>query len=78
MHHPLQDRLNKSIITLQKGQGNPIRVVMICNPRRGLPSWDVANYGQEDGIPLSLPQCCDSFFSPTPAIFHQKRDFNAF
>ena len=31
-------RLIESIITLRKGQGNPIRVSMICNPRRGLPS----------------------------------------
>ena len=31
-------RLIESITTLWKGQGNPIRVSMICNPRRGLPS----------------------------------------
>ena len=30
--------LIESITTLWKGQGNPIRVSMICNPRRGLPS----------------------------------------
>ena len=30
--------LIESITTLWKGQGNPIRVSMICNPRRGLSS----------------------------------------
>ena len=30
--------LIESITTLWKGQGNPIRVSMICNPQRGLPS----------------------------------------
>ena len=30
--------LIESVTTLRKGQGNPIRVSMICNPRRGLPS----------------------------------------
>ena len=28
----------ESITTLRKGHGNPIRVSIICNPRRGLPS----------------------------------------
>ena len=31
-------RLIESITTLRKGQGNPILVSMICNPRRGLQS----------------------------------------
>ena len=31
-------RLIEYITTLWKGQGNPIRVSMICNPRRGMPS----------------------------------------
>ena len=29
-------RIIQSITTLRKGQGNPIRVSMICNPQRGL------------------------------------------
>ena len=34
----LTESLIESITTLWKGQGNPIRVSMICNPRRGLSS----------------------------------------
>ena len=30
--------LKESITTIRKGQGNPIRMPMICNPQRGLPS----------------------------------------
>ena len=36
--HVANSRIIESITTLWKGQGNPIRVSMICNPQRGLPS----------------------------------------
>ena len=50
-------RLIESITTLWKGQGNPIRVSMICNPRRGLPtrgcckSW---TRGWDSNVPSTM------------------------
>ena len=52
-------RIIESITTLWKGQGNPIRVSMICNPRRGLPSRGCCKSWTRGWDSLSLPQCGD-------------------
>ena len=55
-------RIIESSNTLREGRGNLIRVSKICNPRRACRVLDVANLGNEDGIPSSLPQCGDWLF----------------
>ena len=55
-------RLIESITTLWKGQGDPIRVSMICNPRRGLP--------------CPFHNVVIDYFSPTPFIFNKQPHFN--
>ena len=52
-----RNRYNVYITLLQEGQGNPIRVSMICNPRWGLPihgsCWKTLTQGQDSLVPPS-------------------------
>ena len=61
-------RLIESITTLRKGQVNPIRVSMICNPWRGLPSRGCRKSWTRGWNSL-VPSCVViDYFSPT-ALF---------
>ena len=64
-------RVIEYITTLRKGQGNPIRVPMICNPQRGLPSRGYRKLWTRGWDSLVLPECGDWLFFSHAFIFNK-------